>query len=113
MRNYFGGKQPNIRDTIMLGEDGFLGPYDRILATGDTHHMWLDPVLTDSQLTGPFWIPGMENSEHLHDVFIGNTKPQKLSKNELIDRIHSSGVAVKVSKSGIGSNSKENDMALE
>ena len=89
MRKYFGGKQPNMRDTVMLGEYGFLGPYDSIFSTGDTQHMWWDPALPDSQLTGPFWISDMEKSEHRHDVFTGNTKPRKLNKNDLIFRLHS------------------------
>ena len=35
-RKFFGGRQPNMRDTVILGEDVFLGPYDRILETGNT-----------------------------------------------------------------------------
>ena len=59
IRKYFGEKQPNTRDIFMLWEDGFLGPYDYILATGGTQHMWWDPALPDIQLTGPFWISDM------------------------------------------------------
>ena len=59
MRKCFVGKQPNIRDTVMLGEDVFLEPYDRILATGYPQYMWWDPDLPNSQLTGPFWIFGI------------------------------------------------------
>ena len=56
VRKYFGGKQPNMKDTVMLREYGFLGPYGRILETGDTQNMWWYPALTDIQLTGHFWI---------------------------------------------------------
>ena len=38
-RKYFGGKQPNMIDTVMLRDDGFLGPYGCILETYDTQHM--------------------------------------------------------------------------
>ena len=33
MSNYFGGKQPNMIDAVILREGGFLGPYGRIFAT--------------------------------------------------------------------------------
>ena len=74
-RKYFGGKQQNMRDTVILGEDRFLGPHDHILATDNTQHMWWDLALPDIQLTGPFWISDMENSEHRHDMFTKKTTP--------------------------------------
>ena len=80
MRNYFGGKQPNMIDTVMLEGGGYLGPYDSILSTGNTQHIWWYPALPDIKLTGPFCISDMENAEHRHDVFTGNTKPHKLEK---------------------------------
>ena len=88
-------------DTVILGEDGFLGPYYRILAPDNTHHMWWDPYLPDIKLNGTFWISDMENAEQHHDVFKGNTKPRKLNKNELIERLHSSGVIEKGRKADI------------
>lgn len=39
MNNNFGGKQPNMRSSRILAEDGFLGPYNRTLAVGDVQHM--------------------------------------------------------------------------
>ena len=84
MRKYLGEKQPNMRDTDILGEDEFLGPYDRILETYDIQHMWWDAALPDIQLTGPFWISDMKNAEHRYDVFIGKTKPCKLRKMSLL-----------------------------
>ena len=45
MIKYFGGKHPNMRDTIMLGGGLFFGPYYRILETGNTQHMWWEPAL--------------------------------------------------------------------
>ena len=75
MRNYFSGKQPNMIDTVMLEGDGSLGPYDSILSTGNTHHIWWYPSLPDIKLTGLFCISDMENAEHRNDVFTGNTKP--------------------------------------
>ena len=43
-----------MRDTVMLGKDGFLGPYDRILETDDTQHMWWDTALQENQLNITF-----------------------------------------------------------
>ena len=85
IRKEFGGKQPNIRDTVILGDDGFIGPYDSILETDNTHNMCWDPALRDVQLTGPFWISEMENTEHRNDVFTGKTKPRTLKKLILLN----------------------------
>ena len=112
MINYFGGKQSNMRDTVMLGEDGFLVPYDRILATGNTHHMWWDPALPDSQLTGPLWVYDMEKAEHCHDMFTGKNKPRKLNKNEVVDLLHISGVVSKERKAEFFGKAKKNDIAV-
>ena len=95
-----------MRDTVILGEDGFLGPYDSIFVTDNTQSMWWDPALTDIQLTLSLWISDMENLEHCHYVFTGNTKPHKLNRNELIDYLQSSGVIGKGSKSDIDSKEK-------
>ena len=112
MRKYFGGKQPNMRDTVMLG-GVFLGPLYCIFETSDTQHMQQDPALPDSQLNGTFWISDMEKSEHHHDVFIGKNKPRNLNKNDLIDRLHGSGVTAKGRKADIVSNAKENYTEVE
>ena len=61
MRNYFGGKQPNMRDSVILGGGGFLGPYDRILVTYNTQDMWRDPSLPYILLTVPLWSSYIEN----------------------------------------------------
>ena len=61
-RNYFGGKQPNIRDTFILWEDGFLGPYDHILEIDDTQHMWWYPALPDTQLPAPLYLSDINNA---------------------------------------------------
>ena len=100
-------------DTVILGEDGFLGTYDLILTTRNTQNMWWDPALPDSQLTGSLWISDMENVEHRHNVFTGKTKSRKLNKNKLNDRLHSSGVVAKGHKAGIVSNTKENYISVE
>ena len=73
-----------MRDIVILGEDTFLGPYDSILAADNTQHMWWYPALPDIQLAGPFCISDMENEEHRHDVFTGETKPFKLEKISLL-----------------------------
>ena len=95
-----------MRDKDILGEDGFLGPYYCILEIDNTQQMWWDPALPYILQTGPLWISYMENSEHRHDVFTGNTKPHKLNKNELIDRLHISELVVKRCKVDIVRKSK-------
>ena len=39
IRKYFCGKQPNMRDTVMLGGGEFIEPYYGILEIVDTQHM--------------------------------------------------------------------------
>ena len=73
-----------MRDTVILGEDKFLGPYDSIFAADDTQHMWWYPALPYIQLTGPFWISDMENELQRRDIFIVKTKPFKLKKISLL-----------------------------
>ena len=51
-----------MRDTFILGEEGFLGPYDHILATENNQHILWDQSLPDIQLTIPFWISDMDNA---------------------------------------------------
>ena len=97
----------------MLREDGFLGPYGRILVTDDTQHMCWDLVFLNIQLTGPFWISDTENVKHRHDVLTVNNKPLKWNRNKLIERLHSSGVVEKGSKADNDSKAKENDTAVE
>ena len=70
--------------TVILGKDKFIGQYYLILEIENTQYMWWEPALPDSQLTGPFWIYDMENSEHHHDVFTVNIKPHKLKKMSLL-----------------------------
>ena len=79
-RKYFDGKQPNMKDTVILGEDGLLGSYYCIFERDDTQHIWWDPALLDIKLTVPFWIYEMENAEHRRGVFTAKTKPRKLKE---------------------------------
>ena len=39
IRKYFGGKQPNMIETVIMGGGGFPGSYNPILATDNTHHV--------------------------------------------------------------------------
>ena len=102
-----------MRDKFMLGGGGFLGAYYSILKTCNTQNMWWGLDLQGIQLTGPFWLSDMENFENHHDEFTGNTKPCKLNKNDLIDRLHSSGETAKGRKDDIISKEKENYILVE
>ena len=77
------------------------------LATEYTQHVLWDPYLPDIQITGPFWISDIENSEHRHDVFTGKTKPCKLKNNVIIDWLNISGVISKGCKADIFSKAKK------
>ena len=47
MRNYFGGKEPSMIDTVILWGVDFLYHMIVFWKTDDTQHMWWDTALTD------------------------------------------------------------------
>ena len=80
MNRAFGGKSvPMMRDTIMIQEEGYLGPFPRILEPGDTQSLVF--VTSDS---GPFWMSSEEKEESRYDKNLGGTTAVNLKIPELI-----------------------------
>ena len=66
MSKSFGGKQSNLRDTLIKEEAGYLGTFPRILSPGDVQHMVFQP----SNDPGPFWFNETAKEENRKDKVI-------------------------------------------
>ena len=89
MSKSFGGKQSNLRDTLIKEEAGYLGTFPRILSPGDVQHMVFQP----SNDPGPFWFNETEKEENRKDKVIdGQMTKQKLQKEELVKKLAEQGI---------------------
>jgi hypothetical protein len=88
MNKSFGGKGPAMHPTLIEREFGFLGPFQRILAPGQTQQL----VFTDTD-EGPFW---MTPDDRIQNRFDQNDGADPLivqrNKSELISALHSKGI---------------------
>jgi hypothetical protein len=87
MSKLYGGKQAKMRDTIITGEKGFLGPYQRTLQIGDTQRMYFT-----SDDAGPFWLTPEQRERKRFDVVKEGTKKRRLTKKELEEALQAKGV---------------------
>ena len=87
MNRAFGGKAAPMRNTIITQEEGFLGPFPRILEPGDTQRL----VFSSSD-TGPFWMCDTEKEDCRLDKHLGNTNRIQLKAPELILQLRENGI---------------------
>jgi hypothetical protein len=78
MNSGYGGVQPHIRDSKIVDQDGYLGPFDTFVADGDTQIF--DFRAED---TGPFWLTPEQREESRHDRPKAGATPKERSKQEL------------------------------
>ena len=77
-----------MRSTIVIQEEGFLGPFPLILVEpGDTQCL----VFSSSD-TGPFWMCDAEKEVCRLDKHLGNTNSIQLKAPELILQLRENGV---------------------
>ena len=77
-----------MRSTIVIQEEGFLGPFPRIVEPGDTQCLVFS--LSD---TGPFWMCDAEKEDCRLDKHLGNTISFQLkAPPELIIQLCENGV---------------------
>jgi hypothetical protein len=89
MSKSYRGKQRVIRPTLIREEMGYLRSFNCKLNPGDTQHFIFSK--TDE---GPFWMNPLEQEEQRHDNIVeGQFLKQKLSKEELIQRLQAKGVS--------------------
>ena len=65
MTRSYGGAQPHLRDTTIKQQQGYLGPFIRILEPGDMQSM----VFKASDI-GPFWMTEQDQEAKCHDRVI-------------------------------------------
>ena len=91
MNKSYGGNKPKLRDTYIMQEKGFLGPYPRKLQPVDTQRMVFSP-----SNDGPFWMSHEEQEKKRHDVIVeGQTVKRKLTKKELQEILLTRGITAK------------------
>ena len=87
MNRAFGGKTAPMRDTIIAQEEGFVGPFPRIVEPGDTQCL----VFLSSD-TGPFWMCNTEKEDSRLDKHLGDTVRIQHKAPELILNLRENGV---------------------
>ncbi len=91
MTRSYGGTQRKMRDTVIKGERGYLGPYLRKLNPGDTQSMVFKE--TDE---GPFWMKKTEQENSRHDkIILGKSKTRTFRKEELKKLLEAKGLQQK------------------
>ena len=89
MRKFFGGKQPRMRDTTILAEEGFLGPHSPMLGVADTQSM----VFTVDD-TGPWYLTPDQQAIQRHSRPTGKFKRVERSKKLLLEALRDKGVTL-------------------
>jgi hypothetical protein len=69
MSKLFRGKQPIMRDTVIAKREGYLGPFNPKLCTGDTQRFFFQPVDV-----GLFWMTDQEHETKHHDIIKPGSK---------------------------------------
>ena len=91
MNRAFGGKTvPKMRDTLIVQEEGYLGPFPRILEPGDLQSLVF--TASDSSSVGPFWMTSAEKEESRFDINLGSTTTVKLKIPELVLKLQEKGL---------------------
>ena len=89
MSKSYGGAQPKMRDTVIMGDDGYLGPHLPQLAVGDTQSM----VFTASD-AGPWYLSPEQQALQRYDRPTGKTKNVEKSKKLLHEALLERGVTL-------------------
>jgi hypothetical protein len=78
MNKGFGGAQPSMRETIIKAEDGYLGPFPRVVNIGDA--LRFDFQESDD---GPFWLSEEEKLSQKFDRIVGGERQVDKTKADL------------------------------
>ena len=78
-----------MRDTLILAQDGFLGPHLPSLTVADTQSL----IFKDSD-TGPWYLDDDQREIQRHDRPTGKIKTVEKSKKQLLEALKAKGVAL-------------------
>ena len=109
MQVYYGGKQKHLRNTTILEEDGYLGPYNhnKKLRVGDIQSF----VYTETD-DGPFYFTQTKRNEKRFDVQHG-TKSRELTKDELKDELQRRNISNKGTKKQLQQICNNNNISIK
>ena len=93
MNKEYGGKQSNIRNSLIAAEHGYLGPYSPRLEQGDTQKMTFD---TNDE--GPFYLSEKERDEKRDDKVEHQHIETDKTKTDLIEELTRKGVRTPTNK---------------
>jgi hypothetical protein len=89
MSKGYGGAQAKMRDTIILQDEGYLGPHSPILKAGDTQSL----VYLESD-SGPWYLSPEQRQSQRHDRPTGRSKRVERSKKILVECLRAAGVTL-------------------
>ncbi|KAI2512867.1 hypothetical protein MHU86_1413 [Fragilaria crotonensis] len=78
MNRSYGGKAAAMRDTLITQEEGFLGPFQRVLEPGS-----IQSLLFSASDSGPFWMSESEREECRFDIQLGTETVTPRNRSEL------------------------------
>ncbi|KAI2504135.1 hypothetical protein MHU86_10335 [Fragilaria crotonensis] len=81
------GEQNIMRDSIIKGEDGYLGPHNRSLNVGDVQSM-----VFRSTDNGPYWMTPEEQEQTRKDHFVTTVTTKEHTKPQLIELLRQRGI---------------------
>ncbi|KAI2502647.1 hypothetical protein MHU86_11841 [Fragilaria crotonensis] len=76
-----------MRDSIIKGEDGYLGPHNRSLNVGDVQSM-----VFRSTDNGPYWMTPEEQEQTRKDHFVTTVTTKEHTKPQLIELLRQRGI---------------------
>jgi hypothetical protein len=82
MNKGFGGTQPSMRETIIKTEDGYLGPFPRVVTVGDA--LRFDFQESDN---GPFWLSEQEKLRQKFDRIVGRERQVEKTNADLAQEL--------------------------
>ncbi len=87
-KNYRGSKE-QMRDTVIMSEEGYLGTHSPILGVGDIQSMVFK---TDDR--GPWYLTLDQQDLQRHDRMTGKSKVAEKTKKTLLDKLNDRGVTL-------------------
>ena len=76
-----------MRDTLIEQEDGFLGPFPRILKPGD-----IQSTVFGASDSVPFWLSDQQGEDSRLDVQLGTANIVQRKMNEIVELLTAAGV---------------------
>ncbi|KAI2509788.1 hypothetical protein MHU86_4641 [Fragilaria crotonensis] len=89
MSKSYGGTQARMRDTIILANEGFLGPNVPLLGVADTQCL-----IFKASDSGPWYLTPDQREAQRHDRLTGKVKVVERSKKVLLDALNEKGVTL-------------------